>query len=446
MNQDALFRAFGSNQALFRYRMVCEVLTRVARGEPRADAVRYVTAHLCVQLDGAQRKLSTRTMYRWLHAFEQNQLSGLEPTRRTQASTALSDAFIAYLLKEKKDDPRASVPQLILRAREHGVLQSRELVDRSTVWRALKRLRLPTRRRPSKREGDMRRFAYPHRMQMVLCDGKHFRVGPQRIKRVTLNFIDDSTRRGLRARVGSSESTELFLLGLYEVIERYGLMDAVYIDHGPGFASDDTARVLAQLKIKLILGSVAYPQGHGKVERFNRTESDDLLRCFDGAEDIDPDLTALGVRVNHYYDQYNERPHESLAPDSPLQRWEADSQALRFPSDTQALRAKFVLTEERNVSNDHIIQYDGIRYEAPQGLAGQKKLLVYRQVLTGDISVIHHDRYVKLHEVDLAQNATDRRGRRREVVEVCSPVKTAATLAYERDHAVLVDADGGFEQ
>ena len=26
MNQDALFRAFGSNQALFRYRMVCEVL------------------------------------------------------------------------------------------------------------------------------------------------------------------------------------------------------------------------------------------------------------------------------------------------------------------------------------------------------------------------------------------------------------------------------------
>lgn len=80
------------------------------------------------------------------------------------------------------------------------------------------------------------------------------------------------------------------------------------------------------------------------------------------------------------------------------------------------------------------------------GLAGHKKLLVHRQVLTAELTVLHRGRHVKLHEVDLARNATDRRGRRRELVEEMAPVKTAATLAYENDHVPMVDEDGGYDE
>ena len=54
------------------------------------------------------------------------------------------------------------------------------------------------------------------------------------------------------------------------------------MDHGPGFVSEDTASVMARLRIRLIHGTPAYPEGHGKVERFHRTEFEQLLRLLDG--------------------------------------------------------------------------------------------------------------------------------------------------------------------
>jgi hypothetical protein len=41
---------------------------------------------------------------------------------------------------------------------------------------------------------DSRRFVYPHRMQMVLCDGKHFRAGAARLRSMAYFFLDDATR------------------------------------------------------------------------------------------------------------------------------------------------------------------------------------------------------------------------------------------------------------
>lgn len=99
---------------------------------------------------------------------------------------------------------------------------------------------LPTRYRASKHEDDTRRFAHPHRMNMVLCDGKHFRAGIHRLRRVVLYFLDDCTRMVLHAVVGTSENTLLFLRGLFEMVQRVGLLDGLYMDHGPGFIAYDT--------------------------------------------------------------------------------------------------------------------------------------------------------------------------------------------------------------
>ena len=42
-------------------------------------------------------------------------------------------------------------------------------------------------------------------------------------------------------------------------------MLAMFLDQGPGFISDDTAAVLAQLPCRLIHGAKAYLEGHGKL-------------------------------------------------------------------------------------------------------------------------------------------------------------------------------------
>lgn len=438
-----------SPMALFRFSVVSLALAWLLRGEVRARAVEATAAEEHATPWGEVRRVSPRTVYRWLAAYEQHGLDGLEPPPRTRtdSSVVLPEAFVAFLREEKQRDPRASSPELIRRAREIGILTPQAPVDRTTVWRACRRMGLPTRRRPHKREADTRRFAFPHRMMMVLADGKHFRAGAARLKRVALVFLDDCTRYGLHAIVGTRECTELFLRGLYQLLRKVGFFDVIYLDRGPGFISNDTAAVIAHLPhAHLIHGKARYPEGHGKVERFNQTAWWSMLRSLDRAPEVDADCGALTLRLQHFLDrQYNVRPHESLGLDTPRQRWLADPRSLRFPTDEHDLRQHFVVAETRQVSADHVIRHGGLQYEAPRGLA-RSEIVVHRHVLDGHLEVAHRGRMVRLHPVDLAANASARRAMAHDEPPASddAPPKTAATLAFERDFGSIVSPDGGF--
>ena len=439
-----------SPEALFRYRLVCEVLARVASGLRRTDAVREVARCDHPDFTARLRHVSERTLYRWLALYHDGGFDRLLPVSRghTDSSAVLSVRFLDFLRQQKREDPKASVPELIRRAREHGVLHSRQPIDRSTVYRTLKRMGLPVRRR--KRRGpdrDTRRFAYPHRMQMILCDGTHFRAGATRARRVALFFLDDATRLGLHVVVGTSESTALFLRGLYQTIRRHGIADIYYLDKGPGFKAQDSFEVVRKLNALLIHGETAYPQGHGKIERFNQTAKADLLRRLDGRADIDPDCGALELRLSHYLREvYNHKPHESLKDQTPQGRFLNDPRPLRLPDTDHELRLCFVLHVVRTVSADHVVSLDGVDYEVPQGHA-KERITLYRRLLDGTVAMLHQGRLVELATVDLAQNARTRRARRTEEEDELQPPlpPSAADLAFQRAFPPVVDQDGGFE-
>ncbi len=252
-----------SSEAVFRYVVVSRVLTRVAEGQNQADAIRAVAGEAHLTLDGARRLAGKRTIYRWLAAFREHGIEGLEPKPRPrcEGSAVLSDRFLAFLREQKEADPRASFPEIIRRAKLLGVLEPGEAVDRGTVWRAAQRMGLETRRLRSHKyakDADVRRFAYAHRMQMLLCDGKHFRAGQDRAKRVALFFLDDASRYGLDVLVGTSENAALFLHGLYRVVRRHGLFDATFLDNGPGFIALDTIAAVAKLGATWITGTAGY--------------------------------------------------------------------------------------------------------------------------------------------------------------------------------------------
>ena len=169
---------------------------------------------------------------------------------------------------------------------------------------------------------------------------------------------------GLHVVVGTSENAELFLRGLYETMLSYGMMDALFVDRGPGFVATDVVEVLRKLKILYIQGTAGYPQGHGKIERFNRTVKQQVLRHFDGNPEIDPHCGALELRLAHYLrKQYNLTPHESLGQQAPGACFYDDKKPLRFAQSQHHLRQAFILHTKRRVSNDNVLSLDGVFYE-----------------------------------------------------------------------------------
>ena len=437
-----------SSEALFRLAVIWQVLNRTRLGEAHAAATEGVAACEHVFFDGTPRRVSARSLYRWLQAYAQHGAAGLEPAKRAEApaSKVLSQAFIDFLVQEKERDRPASIPELIRRARGRGILEEGRRVHRSTVYRTCRRLGLKVARRKGAKQRDARRFAFPHRMDMVLCDGKHFRAGAQRLKRVALFYLDDATRSHLHSVVGTSESTALFLRGLYECICKHGYSDGLYVDRGPGFIADDTVEVAHKIDSALIHGAAGYAEGHGKVEKFNQTAKNDVLRALDGRPDVDPSCGALELRLQHYGDKvYNHRPHESLGRDTPWQRFNADAKPLRYPEDRDSLRRKFEIHLERRVTPDNTVSIDSTPYDVPTGYASEK-IIVWRRLLEGTVGFVHDGRVIDLLPTDLEANARAPRAKRvtgRDETTAIPP-KTAAEDAFDRDFRPVVDADGGF--
>jgi len=438
----------------FRYRLVSAVAALEVGGTAKSAAVRAVAGSAQVDEAGRPRSVSERTLYRWVAAYAERGLPGLQWAKREKhaGSAVLPAGLLDFLDTERKRDRDASIPELLRRAELREVIASAKALDRSTVWRAMQRCDIETRPRKVPPDTDQRRFRYPSRMQMTLVDYKHFRAGAGRAKRAALYYLDDASRYGLDVRVGPSERPEDVLELLEQVIRCYGLMSLIYWDGGPGFSDLDVLAVCERLDVIAIRGTAHYPEGHGAIERFNRSAKARVLRSLNGAPDVDPDCVALTLRLRHdLHEVYNHLPHESLDFDTPHQRFHQDPRPLRPAQSAEWLRERFTLTLERRVSKDHVVPVDGIDYECPRGHSGDKVLL-HRRLLerTAEHDALylpHGGKLVRIHPVDLAANARARRAPRPQddsddITPV--PTKSASQLAFERDLPPMVGPDGGY--
>ncbi|OIP28855.1 MAG: hypothetical protein AUK47_28935 [Deltaproteobacteria bacterium CG2_30_63_29] len=443
---------FFSPEALFRYRVISHVAALEHQGWRRSDAVRHGVETLHYTDEGQAKRFSERSLWRWLAAFEKGGVEALEPKKRSkiQSSMVLSQDLLDFLESERAKDLKASIPELIRRARAKDLIGPKEAVDRTSVWRAMQRLGLSTSAGALPKGADTRRFEHSSRMHCVIADGKHFRAGPTRRKRVAIYFIDDATRYGLGVVVTTSENLQAVFVGLHEVIERFGLMRLLYWDHGSAFIANDVKQVAARLGLAAVYGRVAYPQGRGKIEVFNRSAKGRLLRNLDRSPAVDPDCGALTLLLRHdLFDVYNHLPHKSLGGDSPYKRWHSSKHPL-CPAESSAwLRECFTLPVERHVSNDHIVQVDGTDYEVPRGYAATKVTL-HRRLLEPTenghaLYLSHENALIRLHPVDKQANATS--GRAHTSVEPEPEIilpKSASQLSFEASLAPMTAADGGY--
>jgi transposase InsO family protein len=420
-----------------------------AGGVPMATAIKEVAASRQLSPSGKLVTVGARSIYRWLKLVKEQGFDGLFDSNRTKQSLAgsMPEGFSEFLLRQKLADDLLSIPEVIRRAKKEDLVSDVDDLSRTTVWRAVRRLDLPTTRRGLLKNRDIRRFAFKHRMQMVICDGKHFRAGPHRAKRVAMIFIDDATRYALHAVCGPSESAELFLRGLYELIQRHGLMTCLFVDNGSGFIAHDTEEICAKLGIKLIHGEVGHPEGRGKIERFNRTIKQDCLRHLDGAPGVASSFSSLELRINSYMkDDYGKRYQEGVEG-IPEELFMNDKRPLTFPESMDDLACHFVLRESRKVTKDNCINIDGRAYEMPLGYAGTSQE-IRRRVLQKQLLFLHQGELIELKVVDPHENAKTRRQKSQPPEDNPPPAGaggiSSSMSTYNEKYGSIIDQDGGF--
>jgi transposase InsO family protein len=230
-----------------------------------------------------------------------------------------------------------------------------------------------------------------------------------------LTILDDHSRYlvGLYPLAGT-QATPVHRC-LMACFDRYGLPDAMLLDHGVPWWSVTNGHGLTWLSvfllnqdIRLIYGAFAHPQTRGKVERVHRTLDLRLRRW-----GLPPDWCGFHQALQAFRHEYNElRPHESLAMSPPAQHYRPSSRAYRphppqwpYPDSGRIVR----------LNTQGFLTHRHHRYFVCEALAGQ---LVSCQEFDDKLLVTYRTMHIR--EIDLATGRT---------IPMVRPVDDPATLS-----------------
>lgn len=362
--------------------------------EERIRFVLLVRQGLAPVSDACRRfGVSRKTGYKWLLVSA----GGLRDLQDRSRRPHRSPGRIAWALEERIVDLRKEhgwagrkISRLL--ERDEGIRVSPATVDRViqrqglvSEWRGKGAWSRFERARPNEL------WQMDHKGEYTLRDGRC----------VPLSVLDDHSRFavGLSAQNSSSlVETEASLRGCFE---RYGLPQAMLMDHGSPWWSTTNSLGLTQLSvwlieqgITLLYGAIRHPQTQGKVERFHRTLDRSLRN-----RGLPTTRREMHAALGRFREEYNEvRPHEALGLEVPSSRYEPSARpyqrtapAWEYPTGS----------EVRRLNSAGCLDLPSERYFVCEALAGKD---VRCQGFGGRILVSYRHMYIR--EIDRATGRT----------------------------------------
>jgi putative transposase len=288
-----------------------------------------------VRLTARYHGLSPDTVSRWLRAYRDRGVPGLEPRtrrpRRVRQPTTPTDVVLR-IQELRERHPRWGREKLHRLLLQEGIAVSPKTIDRTIArLKARGALREPLRlRKPSQRRQERPRrprdLVVDAPGVLVQLDTKVVALGAAQAA-YEFAGVDYFTRKRVVSMAASLKSREgaAFLRRLSTTFPFP--VQAVQSDGGPEFMAEftDTA---CELGIAQYVNRPNYPQGNGRVERAFRTDEEEFYQVEELPAEIRGMEAAL-QRWNRIYETV--RPHQALGyltPDQFYQRW-ADEQRLR---------------------------------------------------------------------------------------------------------------------
>ena len=299
------------------------------------------------------------------------------------------------------------------------------------LWLVAEGLWRPKRKRDKHRRRRRRRECFG---ELVQADGSPHDWLEGRGKRMDLLvMIDDATSKTV-ARFYPGETTEGYmdLLGRYLRKRGRGRMVALYTDRNSIFWGETKGkrpvrtqftRVLEELDIEWI---PAYsPQAKGRVERFNATAQDRLVK----------ELRLAGAATIEQANEVLEKVFLPWFNRNCTVKPAGSSDAHRTVHRSMNLKGILSIQDKRKVANDYTIRLDSVIYQllppAWPGLRGGEVIIEKR--LDGSLHILFKGRYLKYEALGSAKAS----GALPPDPRSLSPVRTPAE-AQSEGHAIAV--------
>ena len=401
----------------FRYQLVAELANPYLSAAERRESIRQkAKVRHEVPLLG-RRRYSVGCIHKWLALYRKHGRAGLAPRARRDAGRArsLSDTEAAVLLNHLEIHPELTATAVLRTLQCDGRIIGTP--SSSALSRLVRSAGLHRSARQRQAHGEQSlKFEFFAPLECVQAD---FMYGPRlpdpkgrRRIALLLAFLDDATRRVVYACWGFSESAVAFEAGIHHILASHGRIGRLYCDHGSPFVSTQTRRILDALGLTISHSRVRKPAGRGKIERWFRTVRQQFLAPLE--IDQVAGIADLDQRFHTWLEsEYHRSPHRGLKGATPLETWLAKCHLIVPVDPAVNLAEAFRHEAARKVHRDSTITLDGVLFELPSTLIGERVVLRYDPTLpprNRRLFVHHGGRHVgEARLVDSYANARVRR-------------------------------------
>jgi transposase InsO family protein len=339
--------------------------------------------------------VSRPTGYRWRRRFQQaGSLTGIvEGSRRPEHSPGQTGQDKEEQVVALRREHGWGAKKLAVLLREQG-----QALTVITINRILKRRGLV--RKKDSHAPALQRFERAAPNQLWQMDGKGAYGGRDGIC-YPLSILDDHSRYAVGLYGLRAFTAEEIYPCLVRTFERYGVPEAMLMDHGRVWWGTKNGYGLTWLSVRLIeqgirlhYGRVHHPQTQGKVERFHRTLNEAIR--YHGK----PQRLAEWAGVLEEFRQvYNERrPHEALQMKRPVERYGTSSRSYQpEPRGWEYPPGSMV----RTLNGKGVLDWEGWQWFVCEALAGRR---VRIEEVSGLLWVSYRHMYVR--EIDRKQQST----------------------------------------
>jgi len=385
--------------ALMRYQAISAYLALDPRRGQRRAVLEQLAHKPWPHPDGHTVRYSAETLRQWVRRYRKGGLTALDDAPRPQRGVqALTPEQIALFCKLKQEVPERSLDRLILIAEELGLVLP-DTVRRSTLHRTLQARGLSRRPRSESSTQDLDRFeaeAPNDLWQSDMLAGPWLPdpARPGKVRRAWLYaFLDDHSRLLLAGRFSFKEDLPALELVFRDALRRHGVPRRVYYDNGATYRSLHMQRVVAELGIhRLVYTTVRRPEGHGKIEAFNRLCTSAFIAevrasSIRTVEALNAAFEAWLVRY------YNKNVHGETGQ-APHERWRTGLDKVRHV-DEEVLRRAFLWRETRTADKAGVLSLFGRKYQVGPDLARRKVTLRYDPERLDVVEVWHKERFIE---------------------------------------------------